>query len=458
MRRALFLFIVLALTLAPGLARTEETRVQNAFQRTAEADNPAVKKPGTPPAVPGKGLTLAQALNLALQHNPALAAFSEEIKARTAGAEQAGLLPNPALGVDVENFGGSDEKQSFESAETTVFLSQLIALGGKIAKRQQLASLEKELAVWDYRSKEFDALAATATAFVQLLIAQQRETLDSELVKISQQTFATVSARAEAGKVRPIEKTKSWVELASAKANLQRSRRKVAAARVRLAANWGADEWGFGEALGNLEEMESLPEREEIALTLNRNPDIARWGDELKTREAAVTEAESQAIPDLTVHFGVRNFQDTGDNALVAGLELPLPLFDRQQGSISRAVAEQEKTRQQKRDSAVKTRADLEQSWQRLDAAWQDAVALREEILPGAYEAFHSTETGYKEGKFDFLELMDAQRKLFEVKGQYLDATGAYHLEFIQLQRLRGVPIGPGNFGFSEQKGGKQGD
>ena len=69
-------------------------------------------------------LTLSDALQLALQRNPQLQAFSLEIRAREAATLQAALLPNPELDVEVENFAGSGPLSAFKATETTVSIGQ----------------------------------------------------------------------------------------------------------------------------------------------------------------------------------------------------------------------------------------------------------------------------------------------------------------------------------------------
>ena len=58
-------------------------------------------------------VTLAQAQALALLQNPLLAAFGWEVRAREAQILQAGLLPNPEVDVEVENFAGSGALREF---------------------------------------------------------------------------------------------------------------------------------------------------------------------------------------------------------------------------------------------------------------------------------------------------------------------------------------------------------
>ncbi len=77
-------------------------------------------------AEPTGVITLRKALALALMHNPELKAFSWDVRVSEARQLQASLWPNPELGVEVEDVGGSGELSGFDAAETTIQLSQLI--------------------------------------------------------------------------------------------------------------------------------------------------------------------------------------------------------------------------------------------------------------------------------------------------------------------------------------------
>src|SRR4029434_6083519 len=117
-------------------------------------DTPSYRPPLQPPdAVPSAQavanptgvLTLAQAQALALLQHPKLAAFGWEVRAGEARTLQASLPPNPEWGVEVENFAGSGALRGFQSAEITIFLSQLIELAGKRPKRTRVAGMERAL-------------------------------------------------------------------------------------------------------------------------------------------------------------------------------------------------------------------------------------------------------------------------------------------------------------------------
>src|SRR3989304_3671920 len=133
---------------------------------------------------PADALTLRQALALALQGNPDLAAFSWEVRAAEARVVQARLRPNPELGVSLEEFAGSGPRAGVKAAEFALQLSQVIELGGKRMKRAQAAQFERDLSAWDYEAKRLDVLTQTAQAYVELLTAQKRLELAQSTLRL----------------------------------------------------------------------------------------------------------------------------------------------------------------------------------------------------------------------------------------------------------------------------------
>src|SRR5262249_10865060 len=153
--------------------------------------------------------------------NPELSAFSFEMRAAEARALQAGIWPNPQLGVEVENVAGTGSTtKGVRAAETTLQLSQLIELGGKRPKRIRLAGLERELTSWDYEVKRLDVLTEAKKAFVDVLATQARLAFTQDLLRLAAHVQRTVSARVQAGKVSPIEETRTRVAVSTARLQL----------------------------------------------------------------------------------------------------------------------------------------------------------------------------------------------------------------------------------------------
>jgi outer membrane protein, heavy metal efflux system len=414
-------------------------------------DIPSYRPPPQPPEAappvrtltnPTGVLTLPQAQALALLQSPRLAAFGWEVRAGEARTLQASLPPNPELGIELEDFAGSGERQGFRSTEITIHLSQLIELAGKRQKRTRVAALERDLVAWDYEAARVDVLTQVTQAFVEVLSAQERLSLNLELVRLAEQVLRTAVERVRAGKVSPVEETRAQVALSTSRIAAERTQRELDAARERLVVFWGGSMPAFDSAEGTLEPIAAIPSAARLAERIAQNPDIARWATEMAQRQAALDLAGAQRIPDPTLRGGVRHARETDDNALVMEFSIPLPVFDRNQGGFLEARYRLAKAGEERRAAEGQVRAALAEAYGALASAFVEATRLHNEVLPGAQQAFDAASEGYRQGKFGFLDVLDAQRTLFESRGRYLEVLAAYHRAVAEVERLIGEPLG----------------
>jgi len=386
-------------------------------------------------------LTLRDVTALALARNPELGVFPYDLRAADARVLQAGLRPNPQLEVELEDVGGRGERTGFDAAQTTVQLGQPIELGGKRAKRTQVAALDKELVQWDYKTARLDVMREVTRAFVAVLAAQERLALAERLLELSRQAQSAVAQRVKAGKDSPVEELRADVALAETQIERQKAQKALTAARHRLAATWGGHAPVFEKVEGEFYQTPEPMALAEMTAATAGNPDLARWETEDQRRRAALRLEKARAMPDVTVAGGVRRYEQTDDEAMVFSLGLPLPLFDRNQGGILAATAELGKARRQYEAAQVKTLAALSEASSALAAAHEEATILRRDALPKAQRAFQAAQQGYLQGKFDYLHLLDSQRSLFQTQAQYLDSVEAYHRAQADVQRLIGRPL-----------------
>jgi len=80
------------------------------------------------------------------------------------------------------------------------------------------------------------------------------------------------------------------------------------------------------------------------------------------------------------------------------------------------------------------------QALERVGARRAEAELLRSDVLPGARSAYDAATIGFENGKFSFLEVLDAQRTLFSAKSQYLAALANFHRALSELEGLLGEP------------------
>jgi len=410
---------------------------------------PSEQRPPVSAATEPAELSLRDALVLALKGNPELAAFSQEVRATEAAVLQAGVLPNPVLEIGADNLANARKAEAGDRTHS-LQIGQLIELGGKRAARIQLAETGRELANWDYEAKRIEIVSRVAQRVVDVLVAQSRRALADESVGLARQVLEVVAKRVQGGKVSPVEETKARLALASVEVELEQAKRELIATRNALGALWGEPNPRFRKAIGDLAKPVPLPSYEALVERVRDNPELARWRSEISRRQARVEAERAKAVPDVTLSAGVARFSQFDDHAYMVGIAIPIPVFDRNRGGILEASQRLDKASDERRAVETRLLTELAQAYQRLAAIDKEILTLRTILLPGAQSAFDVATAGYQLGKFSFLDVLDAQRTLFQTRTQNLRALADYQRGLSELERLvggalqsPGVPAAP---------------
>jgi len=392
---------------------------------------------------PTGALTLRDVLSAVLSSSPELAPYSAEIRAREGRTLQAGLLPNPEIGTEVEDFAGSGAQSGFKSAQTTVSLSQLVELGGKRSKRLRVASLDRDLAQWDYEVARLDVFSRATKAFVATVAAQQHLAIADEAVRLSDTAIDALKAQVHVGAVSPVESLRAGVVRGRAESDRLEAQRELADAKINLAATWGATVPTFSTVEADIDDTREPPPLAALVERIASNPDLARWASEIAQREAVIQLEKAAAVPDFTAGLGARHYSETNDGALVFGFSAPLPVFNRNQGAIIEAQQQYVKAKAEQAVVEVAVNTALATNYQNLRTAYDQARLLREKTIPQARSAYEGALDAYRKGLFRYIEALDAQRTLFELREEYLRALVAYHNAAADIERLTGVALDP---------------
>lgn len=429
------LAILLILNLGVGMVAQAENNLPSAY--LSQDDNSAAITQPTE----NNTLTLNDAIQLALTHNPELASFEKEIRALHGLTVQAGLLPNPVIRFDSEDISSRSNGPGarFES----IRISQLFETGGKRPARRLAASLGQESAKQDYAARQLDLIANVANVFLDVLSGQERLQLALASQELAQKVVDTAAKRVKAGKAPPIEETRAKVAFATADIEVAQAQRDLISFRKQLSLLWGKSEPVFEQVTGNLETFIDIPDYTSLESSLQKNPLAQRSQKNLEQREALLKLERARRIPDVTVNAGIRRY-DHGipeDTTALIGLSIPLPLFNRNQGNLMAAQQRVNKAIDEQAAMDLQLKNLLTQAYEGLIAADMQINMLRDEILPGARETFRMANRGYELGRFGFLELLDAQRTLFQNQTLYLQALANYQRLINEIERLIAAPI-----------------
>lgn len=386
-------------------------------------------------------IDLKEALTLSLKNNPEIKAFLSNIEAKDGLLIQSGLYPNSEINVEIENFGGSGAAQGFNEAETTILISQLIPIYGKIGKKVKVSRINKNIAELEYESNKLDVFLSTKKSFLDVLSNQEKLSLTEQLVNISEQVNTTISQMVEAGKESPIEEKKSSIEYEQTKLLLTKIKREIFASKKRLAENWGDINKNYSKVKGNLYTTNDIPSLEKLLDTIENNPDIKILQRLQDLNNAKIKLQRALAVPDPTIGIGYRRLSSTDDNAIVAEFSIPIPFFNRNQGNIKASSFNLTKSSLEYQNFNTITKAKIAEKYESLKFFISEIETLEEDILPNSVDAYSSILEGYREGKFEYLNVLDSQRTLFNSKLQYINALTNYHKLKFEIERLTGTEL-----------------
>ena len=382
---------------------------------------------------PAAPLTLDQAQRYAREGSPTLSAARREVEATEGQVLQGSLRPNP-------EFVFQAEDASRLSRTSSAQLDVPIETANKRGARIDAAERGREVAQTELVDRGQRLRAAVSAAFFDVLAAQELLRAAQDSLNLARRASDIAGKRVTAGKVSPVEETKARVAEASARVALAQAESGLRNARTRLSSLWGNPVPHFTQAEGSIDSLPDLPDAATLERRLQEAPLLLRAEHELQRRKALVGVEQSRTVPDFTVSVGMKRRDDTiVRDQLLVGVTVPLPVFNRNQGNLLEALRREDKARDELQAVRTTVSADAWQALEKVTARHREAQLLQRDVLPGARSAYEAATIGFENGKFSFLELLDAQRTLFSATAQYLASVAAVHAALADLDAILGT-------------------
>ena len=397
---------------------------------------PAVgeRAPQSAAAAAAEPLSLAKAIELALEGNPEVAAAKRQWEATEGQVLQGRSRPNPELAYSLEDTRSKTRTQSWQ-------LNLPVELGGKRAARTKAAEKTREQAQAQLAELQATVRANVAAAYFDVLTAQERLVLARDSAALAKSSTDTVSKRVAAGKVSPVEESKARVAEAGVRVELAQAASEQRNALSRLFALFGRIDAPFTFLEGKAESLPSVPSLADLQPLISSAPGVVLARIEVDRRKALTALEQSKRVPDVTVSVGMQRSNETQRNVLLFGVSVPLPVFDRNQGNLLEALKLEDKARDELQAASVRLHSEVAQGQERLSTITAEVQSLQQDVLPGAKSAYDAATIGFENGKFNFLEVLDAQRTYFTAKSQYLKALGEAHRAAADIDRLLGASM-----------------
>ena len=357
---------------------------------------------------------------MAESRNPSLAASRHEIDAAEARVEQAGLFPNPSVGYRIDDAPASHDR--FHEGTQWLELSQPFILGNRRRAGVEAARSGVEVQRARYEMDRRMILTQAAESFFDALYRQEAVERVRQLQTVAKESGEITRTRYKAGAEAELELLKAEIEVARLDVELSNAEKGLAVARAALAEVIGggalpAKLEGSMTAAAGKEDGGSL--REKI---LRQHPLVLGALHSLAEARSVARKARAEVVPDLRVNVGVGHNGAEDDTVVMGGMEIELPVFNRNQGAIREAdvrIAQAELDVQARRNAVERSVAETVENYNR---ALEQVRLFADQIVPKAQRAVEQAQTGYRSGKFPFLTVLDAERTLGQTRLGLLEA------------------------------------
>ncbi len=401
-------------------------------------------------------LTLDQAYTNVLNQNPEVRSYEARVMAAEGRRVQESLMPNPQAVFEAENIAGESPRNGLDAAEYTLGFEQQIEVAGKRSKREHVASVEKMQATQQALAGIQTKLAQTKAAYMRVAIAQERLALANKRVVLADKTHTTVKRRINAAKAAEIQHTKADIEVSAAEVEQRKATKELDIARTELANLMGMSTLE-SDVSADLTDLPKVPEREVLLGALTDTPLIQLSQLAVMRESSALGLAKANAVADPTFGLGVRRYNEDDGTAFLASVSMPITLFDRNQGRIAEAKANLLAAESDQQAQRLNLEREAEGLLQTLISSQEEVMAYQEGLLPSAQKAYRQAGEGFDRGAFSFLDLLDAQRTLFEVQESHLEALAVFYDTKAHIDILTGeyAPIAASAFNTSSNEGKK---
>jgi cobalt-zinc-cadmium efflux system outer membrane protein len=383
-------------------------------------------------------ITLDQLQSLAKTNNPTLRQAEAEIRAAEARRQQAGMYPNPTIGYTGDEIRGG----SVGGGKQGFFIQQTIVTANKLKLSRDIFTQETKLATIEAEEQRMRVETAVKMAFIRVLAAQEMLDARRDLYNIAQD-------RAEAERHLFNTGQADETEVLDSEVDTQRMRIAARMQENTLREEWrslcaviGQPEMPLATVSGDLSENWPELNEEEAVNAIAKNSPAIQIADTAAIRaKAALLRSRREPIPDVNVRGGMEY-----NNELLEGLSYAkgwegiaevseqIPFFNRNQGDIAAAAADNDRADHEKTRIALTLRDRAASAVDQYANARLMAAEFRDEMLPRAKKSYTLMVEKYGLMLASYPRVLDSQKKLFELQAEYIAALEGVWTNGIALQ------------------------
>jgi len=390
------------------------------------------------------GLSIDQAVQLALLNNRKLQAAFMEIGIARADWVQSGLLKNPNIGAAVL-FPVDGGRSMVEAG-----IAQNIIDLWQIPIKKEIAQRGLDMALLRLARHAGILVARTRKAYHQAVAALQLHALAKQNLALLRQSYDAVDRKNQAGAASPFDLNLALGQLLNAQLELQQSQLKAANAKRRLAQLFSLDHNIDGlvliDKLPNAQ-LGELDAASLIQMARARRPDLRVYEAAFEAAGRQVALQYKKAFGQVAIGADVERESATGKGDVKAGpgISFDVPIFDQNQAQVARVRYLQNQAKLIYEQSYLSVAQDIRIGIDNARAGAQAVAFYREKLLPQAEKSLDFASKSYQAGQINTLILLQAQRASLGVRRGFITAQHQAADALVELQLLTASTLDSGD-------------
>lgn len=393
------------------------------------------------------GMTLSQAINIAVQSNKDLQAARHSVEGARARLIQAGLSPNPRLDMAAKNdlfFGNKGEYTA------SLGISQQFSVAGRITHQKDVARADVDLALAEIRQAELKLAGEVASGFYRVLALDRQIEAREHLIDIDQKLLAGTRNRFKVAEVSELDVNAAQLDLqrlTQDRALLLNQRTTQLAQLNQLLGRLATQPLELDGTLPDGEALPSLTEQQHQALELRPDLRFALLNADRARADQGL--ARAQRWEDWTVGVGLEQGRriiegippQSNDRALGFSLSIPLPLQNNNQGRIAETAAIEAQANARIEALKLSISNEVASTYAEAERLQQVIAEYQRDMLPLSERNVRLAQQGYDQGLVAIVEVVQAQRQQSDLNMAYLTTLDQYLQVLARLHIAAGAYI-----------------
>ncbi len=387
-------------------------------------------------------LSLNGAIQEALKSNPEILAAKRAYEAAKARIPQELTPEDPMLEYNYDEIRAGVVDLMGKPMRSYA-ISQKMPFPTKLLLRSNIAAKDAKISYEGYREKERDVIARTKTAYFELWLAERSLEITKENEALLEQFSSSAASRYSLGKASQQDALKAQVELAKVEnfIVLLEQKQEITKAKFNILLNRDPrsslmierdlTQGGIKSSLDELLEMAK-----------ENRPKLRAFRYAVEKGKSAYLLAWNEFLPDLSARYEQMILDGRGDKwAGMLGVSVPIWFWEKQSAGVKEMKSELNMFKAEYKMMENMVLFEVKEAYTKVASRKKLVELFETSFLPQAEQALKASLTGYEANQIDFLNLLDSQRMLLDIKLDYYNTRVDFEMAKAELEQAVGIDL-----------------